>query len=107
MTTKTYTWGSLMRNTTAILTSFLALSGPVAASTTEMTGQPLVDGILSTIIYGIIGIVFAAIAFKMADWLTPGDLKEQIAEHENRALAILAGSMVLGVCLIIAAVMIG
>ena len=96
-----------MRKTTAFAISFLALSGPAAASTTEMTGQPLVDGILSTIIYGIIGIIFAAIAFKMADWLTPGDLKEQIAEHENRALAILAGSMVLGVCLIIAAVMIG
>ena len=96
-----------MKKTSAFVISLFTMIGPAAATTTEMTGHPLVDGILSTIIYGIIGIVFAAIAFKMADWLTPGDLREQIAEHENRALAILAGSMVLGVCLIIAAVMIG
>ena len=85
----------------------LTIAGTAAANSTEMTGIPLVDGILSTILYGGIGIIMAMVAFKIIDWMTPGDLKEQIAEHENRALAIVTGAMVLGVCIIIAAVMIG
>jgi len=77
------------------------------ATTTDITGTPLIDGILSTIIYGFIGIFMALVGYKMVDWLTPGNLHKQIAEDENRALATLAGSMIIGVCLIIAAVLIG
>ena len=85
----------------------LLTSTTASAAAGEMTGMPIVDGVLSTLLYGFIGIMMAALGFKVVDWLTPGDLKEQIAEHENRALAILCGSMVLGVCIIIAAVLVG
>jgi len=60
----------------------------------------------STIIYSIVGIVMAVIGFKVVDWLTPGDLAEEVAHKENRALAVLAGSMMVGVCIIIASVLI-
>lgn len=62
--------------------------------------------ILETIVYSIIGIVMAVIGFKVVDWLTPGDLAEDVAHKENRALAILAGAMILGVCIIIASVLV-
>lgn len=62
--------------------------------------------LLSTIVYSIVGIVMAVIGFKVVDWLTPGDLAEEVAHKENRALAILAGSMMLGVCIIIASVLV-
>jgi len=62
--------------------------------------------ILETIVYSVIGIVMAVIGFKVVDWLTPGDLAEDVAHKENRALAILAGSMILGVCIIIASVLV-
>ena len=61
----------------------------------------------STIVYSIVGIVMGVIGFKVVDWLTPGNLAEEVANKENRALAILAGSMMLGVCIIIASVLIG
>lgn len=62
--------------------------------------------IFETIIYSAIGIVMAVIGFKVVDWLTPGDLAEDVAHKENRALAILTGSMILGICIIIASVLI-
>ncbi len=60
----------------------------------------------STILYSIVGIVMAVIGFKVVDWLTPGDLAEEVTHKENRALAVLAGSMMVGVCIIIASVLI-
>ena len=62
--------------------------------------------IIETIVYSIIGIIMAVIGFKVVDWLTPGDLAEDVAHKENRALAILAGAMILGVCIIIASVLV-
>ncbi len=65
-----------------------------------------VGELLSTIIYSVVGIVMGVVGFKVVDWLTPGNLAEEVAHKENRALAVLAGSMMLGVCIIIAAVLV-
>ncbi len=62
--------------------------------------------LLSTLVYSIVGIVMGVAGFKVVDWLTPGSLAEEVAHKENRALAILAGSMMLGVCIIIASVLV-
>jgi len=69
----------------------------LAAFTTEL---------ISTLVYSVVGIVMGVVGFKVVDWLTPGDLAEEVAHKENRALAVLAGSMMLGVCIIIASVII-
>ena len=42
--------------------------------------------ILETIVYSAIGIVMAVIGFKVVDWLTPGDLAEDVAHKENLSL---------------------
>lgn len=70
------------------------------------SAQSLGVEIVETILYSIIGILMAVIGFKVVDWLTPGSLAEEVTHKENRALAILAGSMMLGVCIIIASVLI-
>ncbi len=62
--------------------------------------------LLSTIVYSAVGILMGVVGFKVVDWLTPGSLAEDVAHKENRALAILAGSMMLGVCIIIASVLV-
>ena len=43
------------------------------------------------------------VGYRLFDWLTPGDAHAKIFEEGNRAVAILAGSFVLGLALIIAA----
>ena len=54
-----------------------------------------------------IGIVLAIVGFKVFDFFTPGDLQKEIIENKNLAAAVVAASVILGVCLIIAASMLG
>ena len=76
------------------------------AQGTQFTGNPITDGILSTIVYGAIGMIMAFISYKVVDLLTPGDLGKDIADN-NIALAILSGLTILGICIIIAAAIAG
>lgn len=89
-----------------ILAPALALLSTPAMAV-DVSAAGLGAGIVATIIYSLIGILMATIGFKVVDWLTPGNLADEVAHKGNRALAILAGSMILGVCIIIASAVIG
>jgi putative membrane protein len=69
--------------------------------------QTLTEAIINMLLFAAIGIAAAIIGFKMFDKCTPGDLAREIVENKNIAAAILSAAVVLGVCLIIAAAMIG
>ena len=84
----------------------LLTSTPALAANPAYTGDPIMDGIIATIIYSAIGIIMAFISYKVIDLITPGDLGRDIAEN-SIALAILTGLTVLGVCIIIAAAIAG
>ena len=85
--------------------SLILISSPALALDVSLSG--LTEGIIATVIYSLIGIIMASIGFKMVDFLTPGNLADEVSNKGNRALAILAGSMILGVCIIIASAVIG
>jgi putative membrane protein len=59
------------------------------------------------LLFGGIGIMAAILGFKLFDKCTPGNLAKEILERQNVAAAIVAGAVILGVCLIIAAAMLG
>jgi uncharacterized membrane protein YjfL (UPF0719 family) len=61
----------------------------------------LADGILQTVVYSLVGIAMAVLGFKIVDWITPGKMTEKIAKDGNVAMAILVGSLILGICIII------
>lgn len=69
--------------------------------------QTLGQAISYTFIFSAIGIAVAIAGFKLFDKCTPGDLAKEILEHRNIAAAIVAGAVILGVCIIIAAAMLG
>lgn len=54
-----------------------------------------------------IGICLAILGYKVFDRFTPGHLHREIIEHRNVAAAIIGGAVILGVCIIIAASMLG
>lgn len=58
--------------------------------------------ILSALIYAGIGCVILFLMFWIIEKLTPENLWKEILEKQNMALAVLAGSIVLGIALIIA-----
>ena len=69
--------------------------------------QTLGQAIAYMLIFALIGIAAAVAGYKLFDKCTPGDLNKEILEHRNVAAAIVAGSVILGVSIIIAAAMLG
>jgi putative membrane protein len=62
-------------------------------------------GLTMFLVFGLAGIGMAILGYKLFDKMTPGDLHREIIEHKNVAAAILAGSVIIGVSLILAAAM--
>ena len=65
----------------------------------------LLSGLALFLIYGFAGIVMMVVCYKLFDKFTPGDLHKEIFEKQNLATALLAGSVIIGISLILAAAM--
>jgi putative membrane protein len=61
------------------------------------------EALPATLIYSLAGILLAVFAYRLLDWVTPGDLNKKIFEEGNIAAAILGAALVLGICAIIVA----
>lgn len=77
------------------------------ATVSTWHAQTLAEAIGYMLLFAFIGIMAAIIGYKMFDRCTPGDLHKEIFENKNVAAAIIAAAVVLGVCIIIAAAMLG
>lgn len=65
--------------------------------------EKLWQGAVGTVVFGILGILLAALGFKVFDWLTPRlDIEKELAEKNNIAVAILCAGIIIGVCVIVA-----
>lgn len=78
-------------------------AAPVATWHAQTLGQAL----LYMLLFAAVGIAAAVAGYKIFDKCTPGDLNREILEHRNVAAAIVAGAVILGVSIIIAAAMLG
>jgi uncharacterized membrane protein YjfL (UPF0719 family) len=83
----------------------LAADAPVPMPTWH--AQSLAQAILNMLIFVAIGIAAAIVGYKVFDKCTPGNLSKEIIENKNVAAAIVAGAVILGVCIIVAAAMLG
>ncbi len=61
-----------------------------------------IGNVVNAIVYAAIGIVIFAGAFLVIDKVTPYNLWKEIVQEHNTALAILLGTMSIGICIIIA-----
>ena len=78
-----------------------------AGSAVSWHAQSLGQAIAYMVLFAVIGIVLAVVGYKVFDKCTPGDLNKEILEHRNVAAAIVAAAVILGVCVIVAAAMLG
>ncbi|MCC6231876.1 MAG: DUF350 domain-containing protein [Verrucomicrobiales bacterium] len=78
-----------------------------AAAEVSWTPATVASGILAMAVFSVAGVVLALLGYKIFDRFTTGDLHREIMEHKNVAAAILAAAVVLGICIIVAAAMIG
>jgi uncharacterized membrane protein YjfL (UPF0719 family) len=88
-----------------------AIATPAFAADTAQPStwhaQTLLQAVGNMLIFAAVGIFAAIVGFKVFDKCTPGHLAREILEHRNVAAAIVAAAVVLGVCIIIAASMLG
>lgn len=58
-------------------------------------------------LYSLVGVLIAIAGFKIFDWCTPGDLQRESIEKGNVAAAIIGAAIIIGVCIIVAASIVG
>jgi putative membrane protein len=95
---------------TGLLTFVVALPLTLSAAETVAAtwhAQTLWQAIAYMVLFSAIGIVAAIAGYKLFDKCTPGDLHHEIIQNKNVAAAIVAAAVILGVCIIIAAAMLG
>jgi putative membrane protein len=92
-----------------IILAFASLPLMAADSTGAPSwhAQTLLQAIGNVLLFTVIGILAAIGGYKLFDKCTPGDLTREILEHRNVAAAIIGGAVILGVCIIVAAAMLG
>ena len=68
-----------------------------------MSGLINLSYVVNAIVFSFLGVFIFWVSFRLIDRLTPYLLWKEIIEEHNIALAIIVGSVSLGICLIIAA----
>lgn len=99
---------SIVRSTFAAAYTSAALlfaqSGVWAQEAVAGRSRPsLLEGVVGTLVFGSIGIVLAIAGFKLFDVVVRHNIEQEIFEKNNMAAALLAGAIVLGVSIIVAA----
>ncbi len=63
----------------------------------------LLNLLLTTLVFSVLGIVLFALAFIIIVKILPFSTRKEIEEDQNVALAILIGSVIIGIAVIVAA----
>ena len=93
--------------TTLCLLPVATFAADATAASSGWHAQTLGQALGYMVLFSAVGIIAAIAGYKLFDKCTPGDLHNEIVQHKNVAAAIVAGSVILGVCIIIAAAMLG
>ena len=73
------------------------------ALVTDIDWSPFVRNVLSSLVFTAIGLIFFAAAFWVICKYAPFSVRKEIEEDQNTSLAILIGSVIIGIAIIIAA----
>jgi uncharacterized membrane protein YjfL (UPF0719 family) len=68
-----------------------------------MDWAPFIKALVASTVYSLLGIVMFAMSFVIIRLVAPFSLRKEIEEDQNTALAIMIGSVILGLSIIIAA----
>jgi hypothetical protein len=60
-------------------------------------------GIISSIVYGLVGLILLLIGYYVYELITPWSVKEELITHRNPAVAMVVAAFILGMAVVIAA----
>ncbi|MEA2464607.1 MAG: hypothetical protein QOJ98_2354 [Acidobacteriota bacterium] len=72
-----------------------------------MSGNPMLNVFLNTLIYTIFGVIVFGVSFWIMVKISPFPIRKELETDHNTAVAILMGSVILGLAIIIAAALHG
>lgn len=67
----------------------------------------LMEVVVTTIIFVVIGLIVFSIAFLIMNLVTPFSIRKEIEEDHNTALAIVIGATIIGIAMIVSAAITG
>jgi putative membrane protein len=65
--------------------------------------SPFLKTVVASLVYSLLGVAVFALSFLIIKSVTPFSIRKEIEEDQNTALAIVIGSVILGIALIISA----
>lgn len=78
-----------------------------APAPSDWHATSLGGALLYMAVFSLAGTALAIIGYKLFDICTPGDLHEEIIKNRNLAAAIIGAAIILGVCIVVAAAIMG
>jgi putative membrane protein len=79
----------------------------LAQATADWHANSLGQALLYTAVFSLAGTALAILGYKLFDLCTPGNLHEEIIKNRNLAAAVLGAAIILGVCIVVAAAIMG
>jgi uncharacterized membrane protein YjfL (UPF0719 family) len=76
------------------------------ASTAGWHGS-MIGSLVAMAVFALAGIILAIVGYKLFDLCTPGDLHEEILKNRNTAAAVIGAAVIIGVCIVVAAAIVG
>lgn len=86
-------WTERNKNAAVLLTSNVLGVGLIVVGAIWASEGGVVRGVVSTFVYGVIGLGAMAVAFLILDWLTPGKLGDILTDDELQPAVWVNASM--------------
>jgi putative membrane protein len=82
------------------------MNGPLLATLPSAAQAPLWRMLLEVTLFGIAGIVLLIIGYYVWELVTPYNLRRELHENKNVAVAIVVAAFILGMAIVIAAALV-
>jgi len=92
--------------TPPLLAAALLVAAPaLARDAGDNWTQGLLTDVLDTVVFGLLGLALAALGYKVLEWILPFSVAKELEEDHNISVGVVVAAMILGVCVIVAAIM--
>jgi uncharacterized membrane protein YjfL (UPF0719 family) len=85
------------------LTLALLAQSTGAADTGGLSMNGLVRGVVSSLVYSLVGLLLFAVAFFVINKSVPFSLRKEIEDDQNTSLGIVIASVIVGIAMIVSA----
>lgn len=95
-------WSERNRNAAVLVATGFVAQGVIVVAAIYASSNVFVDGLITTVVYSIIGLVVSTFVFLVVDMLTPGNMRRDIVHSEPHPASSVVGTLRIVVSAIIA-----